>query len=63
MILTAASLAKFTILPVGFEHSPECGKFKSQHFKRIKFLHLYFILIYFVTSLTREVDGRVISKL
>ena len=58
--LTAASLAKFTISPVGFEHSSECEKFESQNLKKIKLLRSYFI---FVTYLPREVDGRVISEI
>ena len=32
--LTAASLAKFTISPVGFEHIPGCEKFQSQNKKK-----------------------------
>ena len=31
--LTAASLAKFTISPVGFEHSLACEKFESQNLR------------------------------
>ena len=58
--LTAASLAKFMISPVGFEHSPRCEKFESQKFMKIKFLRLYFI---YVTSLPRKVDGSVISEI
>ena len=58
--LAAASLAKFIILPVSFEHSLGCEKFESQNFKKIKFLRYYFI---FVTYLPREVDGRVISDI
>ena len=58
--LTATSLTKFTILPVGLEYSPECEKVKSQNFKKMKFLRSYFI---FVTSLPREVDGRVIREI
>ena len=58
--LTAASLAKFTISPVCFEHSQGCEKFELQNFKKIKLLRSYFI---FVTYLPREVDGRGISEI
>ena len=57
--LTAASLAKFTISPVGVTHSSGCEKFESQNFKKIKFLRSYFT---FVSYLSREVDGRIISE-
>ena len=57
--LTAVSLTKFTTSPVGFEHLPGCEKFKSQNFKKIKFLCSYL----FVTYLPREVHGVVINEI
>ena len=53
--LTGASLAKFTILLVGSEHSLGCEKFESQIILLIKFADSYFI---FFTYLPREVDRR-----
>ena len=53
--LKASSRAKFTISPLGFEHSPEFEKFESKSVKKVKFLRSYFR---FVTHLPREVDGR-----
>ena len=58
--LTAASLAKFMISSLGFEHSSGCEKFESENFKKVKSLRSYFI---FVAYLPREVDGRIISEI
>ena len=58
--LTAASLGKFMISPVGFEHSSGCEKLQSQNFQKIKYLRSYFIV---VTFLPREVNGKVISEI
>ena len=59
-ILTVASLAKFTISTVGFEHSPRFEKFKSQNFREIKMSPFVFRI---VTYLPREVKGTVINKI
>ena len=58
--LTAASLAKFTISPLIFEHSSGCEKLESEKLKKVKFLRSYFI---FVTFLPKEVDERLISEI
>lgn len=42
--LTAASLEKVTISPLGFEDSLWCKKFESENFKIGKFFHISFLL-------------------
>lgn len=42
--LTAASLEKVSISPLGFEDSLWCKKFESENFKIGKFFHISFLL-------------------
>ena len=58
--LTAASLAKFMISPLSFEHGLGCEKFESENFKKVKTLRPYFIS---VAYLPREIDGRIIIEI
>ena len=55
-----ASLVKFSSSPLRFEHIPGCQKFRSENFKKVKFLRYYFI---FVTYLPSEVGRRIMSEI
>ena len=43
--LTAVSLEKFTISPLGFEESLWCKKCESENFKKSKLFSPYFIFV------------------
>ena len=57
--LTAASLAKFTISPVGLGHSPGCEKFESLNLKKIYFfLRISYLLPTYQETLLPELSTK-----